>query len=181
MMSGMEQGDATVWAAGLGIIGTLTGALGGAWLQGLSARRQLKGQQAAQVKHWLREERQAAFAAVLNRCDQVVEALGPIITARVQPDWEEHDSHRELWAPANAALRALQRSATTVAITGPDRMVELASAIHDAVLAQANWMRVPELEFDERTKAFAQAGVALEDACRSFAQEARAVLAASPR
>jgi hypothetical protein len=83
MIGGMKQEDATVWAAGLGIIGTLAGALGGAWLQGLSARRQLTGQAAAQVKHRLREERQAAFAAVLDRCDQVVEALGPIITDRV--------------------------------------------------------------------------------------------------
>jgi hypothetical protein len=180
MMSGMKPEDATVWAAGLGIIGTLAGALGGAWLQGLSARRQLTEQAAAQVKHRLREERQAAFAAVLDRCDQVVEALGPIIADRGHGRQEE-DSYRELWASANAALRALQRAVTAVAITGPDRMAELASAIHDAVLAQANSMRVPELEFDERIKAFAQAGAALEDARRGFVQEARAVLAASPR
>ena len=69
---------------------------------------------------------------------------------------------------------------TAVAITGPDLMAELASAIYDAVLAQANSMRVPDLPFDERTKAFAQAGAALEDARRSFVQEARAVLAPSP-
>jgi hypothetical protein len=60
-------------------------------------------------------------------------------------------------------------------------MAELASAIHDAVVTQANSMRVPELKFDERIKAFAQADAALEDARRGFVQEARAVLAASPR
>jgi hypothetical protein len=60
-------------------------------------------------------------------------------------------------------------------------MAELASAIHDAVLAQANSMRVPDLQFDERTKAFAQAGAVLKDARRNFVQEARAVLAPSPR
>ena len=179
-MSGMEQGDATVWAAGLGIIGTLAGALGGTWLQGRSARWQLIEQAAAQVKHRLREERQAAFAAVLDRCDQVEETLGPIIADRVHGRQEE-DSYRELWASANAALRALQRSVTAVAITGPDRMAELASAIHDAVLAQADSMRIPELKFDERTIAFAQAGAALEDARRGFVEEARAVLAALPR
>jgi hypothetical protein len=85
-----------------------------------------------------------------------------------------------VWALANAALRALQRSVTTVAITGPDRMAELASAVYDAVLAQAESMRAPELRFDERTKAFAQACAALEDARRGFIQEARAVLTASP-
>jgi hypothetical protein len=178
-MSGMEQGEAAVWAAGLGIIGTLLGALGGAWLQGLSARRQLREQAAAQVKHQLRDERRAAFAGVLDRCDQVAEALGPIIADRVHSRLEE-DSYRELWASANAALRALQRAVTAVAITGPDRMAELGSAIYDAVLAQANSMRVPDLPFDERAKAFAQAGAAVENGRRSFVQEARAVLAPSP-
>jgi hypothetical protein len=179
MMSVMEQGEAAVWAAGLGIIGTLLGALGGAWLQGLSARRQLREQAAAQVQHQLRDERRAAFAGILDRCDQVAEALGPVIADRVQSRLEE-DAYRELWAAANAALRALQRAVTAVAITGPDRMAELASAIHDAVLAQADSMRVPDLPFDERTIAFAQAGAALEDARRRFVQEARAVLAPSP-
>jgi hypothetical protein len=179
MMSGMEQGDATVWAAALGIIGTLAGALGGTWLQGRSARQQAREQAVAQVTHRLREERQAAFAAVLDRCDQVEEALGPIITERIHSR-QDGDSYRELWTSANAALRALQRSVTAVAITGPDRMAELASAIHDAVLAQADSMRAPELPFDERTIAFARAGAALEEARRGFVQEARAVLAASP-
>jgi hypothetical protein len=112
-MGSMEQGEAAVWAAGLGIIGTLLGALGGAWFQGLSARRQLREQAAAQVKHQLRDERRAAFADVLDRCDQVAEALGPIIVDRV-PSRVEEDSYRELWASANAALRALQRAVTAV-------------------------------------------------------------------
>jgi hypothetical protein len=141
MMCGMDQGDAAVWAAGLGITGTLAGALGGAFVQGWAIRRQVRDQETVDVWHRWREERQAAFAAILARCSEVEAGFGPIIVARARPDWRDDADHRELWAPANAALDALRRSVTTVAITGPDHMVDLASTIHEQVLAKANAMR----------------------------------------
>ncbi|MFH8406984.1 hypothetical protein ACH4FX_19605 [Streptomyces sp. NPDC018019] len=181
MMRGMDQGDAAVWAAALGIAGTLAGALGGALVQGLAARRQVRDQEAVDIRHRLRDERRAAFAAVLDRCSEVETTFGPIIAARARPDWDDDADHRELWAPTNTALDALQRAVTTVAITGPDRMALLADAIHEEVRAKANSMRLPAADFAQRTRMFVEHSAALEEAQRDFIQEARAVLAAPVR
>ncbi len=45
MIRGRDQGDAAVWAAALGIAGTLAGALGGALVQGRVIRRQVRDQE----------------------------------------------------------------------------------------------------------------------------------------
>jgi hypothetical protein len=81
-----------------------------------------------------------------------------------------------VWAPANAALEALQRAVTTVAITGPDRMADLAATIHEEVMAKANTMRMPAAAFDDRVRRYAEHSANLEEARRSFIREARAVL-----
>ncbi|MFI0901625.1 hypothetical protein [Streptomyces sp. NPDC020983] len=177
MMRGMDQGDAAVWAAALGITGTLAGALGGALVQGRVTRRQVRDQEAVDVRHRLREERQAAFAAVLDRCSEVEATFGPIVVARAQPEWDDDADHQELWAPTNAALHTLQRAVTAVAITGPDLMADLASAIHEEVLAKANAMRLPATDLAQRVRMFAEHSTALEQAQHDFSQEARTVLA----
>ncbi|WP_318205808.1 hypothetical protein [Streptomyces sp. SCL15-4] len=172
----MDQGDAAVWAAALGIAGTLMGALGGALVQGRVIRRQVRDQEAVDIRHRLRQERQTAFAAVLDRCSEVETSFGPIIMARARPDWRDDADHRELWDPTNAALDALQRAVTAVAITGPDRMADLAATIHEAVTAKANTMRMPAASFDQRVRMYAEHSTLLEEAQRSFVQEARTVL-----
>lgn len=177
-MRGMDQGDAAVWAAALGIAGTLVGALGGALTQGGVIRRQVRDQEAVDVRHRLRQERQVAFAAVLDRCAEVETSFNPIIVARVSPDWRDEDDHRELWAPTNAALGALQRAVTAVAIAGPDRMADLAATIHEEVTAKANTMRMPAAAFDDRVRMFGEHSANLEEAQRSFIREARTVLGA---
>ncbi|MFF3884086.1 hypothetical protein [Streptomyces sp. NPDC001914] len=174
----MDQGEAAVWAAGLGIAGTLAGALGGAFVQARAGRKQVHDQETVDVRHRLREERRLAFAAVLDRCDEVTSALGPIILARVQPEWRDEGDHRGLWAPANEALSALQRAVTSVKITGPDEMMEHAAAVHDTLLAKANAMRAPGLNFAERTSAYAAASGELDVATQRFVDAARRVLAA---
>lgn len=177
-MSGMDQGDAAVWAAGLGIAGTLAGALGGAFVQARAGRKQVLDQETVDVRHRLRDERRIAFAAVLDRCDEVTAALNPIIAARVQPDWRDEGDHRQLWAPANEALRALQRAETSVRITGPDEMADMALAIYTASLTQANALRDPSLAFDERTSQYAAASTHLSGTIQRFVNAARRVLAA---
>lgn len=178
MMCGMDQGEAAVWAAGLGIAGTLVGALGGAYVQARAGRKQVLDQETVDVRHRVREERRLAFAAVLDRCDDVTAALGPIIVARVQSNWRDEDDHRELWAPANEALNGLQRAATSVKITGPDALMVLADSVHETALAKANSMRVLGLDFDQRTSAYAAANRDLDAATRRFVDAARRVLTA---
>ncbi|MCX5097471.1 hypothetical protein OOK36_54420 [Streptomyces sp. NBC_00365] len=175
----MDQGDAAVWAAALGIAGTLAGALGGALVQGRAIRRQVRDQEAVNIRHQLREERRAAFAAILDRCSEVEPTFGPIIVARARPDWDDDADHGELWTPTNTALDALQWAVTTVSITGPDHMAHLANAIHEEVRAKANAMRLPAAaDLAQRVRMFGEHNTALEEAQRNFIREARTVLAA---
>ncbi|MFF9704683.1 hypothetical protein ACF1FE_26380 [Streptomyces griseofuscus] len=175
MMPHMDQGDAAVWAAALGIAGTLAGALGGAVVQGRVTRRQVRDQEAVDLRHRLRQERQAAFAAVLDRCTEIETALTPVVLAYTcEGDWQGA-ADSVLWAPVDAALPALQRAVTAVAITGPDSMASRASAIQVAMLAKANTWRLAE-DFLERARLFAENTRALEQAQRDFIQEARTVL-----
>lgn len=180
-MSGMDQGDAAVWAAALGIAGTLAGALGGALVQGRALRRQVRDQEAVDVRHRLRDERRAAFAVVLDRCREVEATFGPIVVARVRPDWDDNADHRDLFAPTRAALNALEQSVTAVAITGPDRMADLASAIHKEARAKANAMSRPAADLAQRVRMFGEHSTTLEAARHDFIQEARTVLAAPGR
>lgn len=180
-MGGVDQGDAAVWAAALGIAGTLLGALGGALVQGRAIRRQVRDQEAADIRHRLREERRAAFVAVLDRCGDVEAVLPPVVAARARPDWDEEADHRDLWAPVNAALEALRRSVVTVSVTGPDSMAELSSAIHGEARAMANSLRLPAADLAQRVRVFGEHRAALETARRDFVREARAVLAAPVR
>lgn len=177
-MGDMDQGDAAVWAAALGIAGTLAGALGGAVVQSRASRRQIRDQEAVDVRHRLRQERQAACAAVLDRCAEVDATFPPIVVARARPDWDDQADHQELWAPTNAALRELRRCVTTVAITGPDRMADLARAMVEEVTAMANAMRMPAADLEQRVRVFGEHRTALARVTRDFVEEARAVLTA---
>ncbi|MGC4995255.1 hypothetical protein [Streptomyces sp. DT195] len=177
----MDQGDAAMWAAALGIAGTLAGALGGALVQGRAVRRQAQDQEAIDVRHRLREERRAAFAAVLDRCHEVEATFSPIIVAHARPDWDDQADHRELWAPTNAAMDTLQRAVTAVAITGPECMADLASEIYAELLAKANAMRLPAMDLAQRAEMFGDHSAALKEALRNYIREARTALAAPPR
>jgi hypothetical protein len=133
-------------------------------------------QEQANVRHWLRDQRQVAFARLLERADGVTDSLGPIITARASPDWVEVADHRELWAPANEALNVLERSVAAVAILGPDNVATFAKTIYGSTLAKANTMRFPDHGFDDRVMRFAEAVTDLEQARTGFIEAARRVL-----
>jgi hypothetical protein len=62
----------------MGIAGTRAGALGGALIQGRIIRRQVRDQEAVDLRHRLQQERQAAFAAVLDRCSEIETTFNPI-------------------------------------------------------------------------------------------------------
>lgn len=176
----MNQTDAAVWAAGLGIAGTLGGALGGAFLQGRIARRQVRDQEAAAVRYRLREERRAAYLSLLDRCDEFAQALEPVLAASVQPDWRGDGADRTLWDPVDAALRVLRRAATDIAVTGPDRMESLASEIHVHAVDRADSLR-SGLEIEELSKAHMRSSVRMDEVRQVFVREARALLDAPGR
>ncbi|CAG6392340.1 hypothetical protein NMG29_25855 [Streptomyces cocklensis] len=175
----MDQGDAAVWAAGLGIAGTLFGALGGALVQSRAQRRQVHDQEIVDVGHWLRGQRQVAFAAVLEASTHVTETLGPVIAARLAPDWSEGGDHRALWEPCNGALGMLKKAVTAVAITGPPHMADLAAAVYDAEHSKADSMRQLGLDFDGRVAIYVHTSGLVDAARERFTKAAQEVLAST--
>ncbi|AZM46597.1 hypothetical protein DMB38_12925 [Streptomyces sp. WAC 06738] len=172
----MDQGDISLLVAGMGIAGTLFASLGTTWLQSRASQRQVRDQEAVDVRHRLREERQVAYAAVLDRLEEAGQALEPIMRIRIDPREHGESEIRDLWREENRALRALQRAVTTVAITGTEDIANLAQRIYDAAVARANTERVPMLSSDTRVIKFAEASGVLEEARSLFVGQARMVL-----
>lgn len=179
----MDQGSAAVWAAGFGVLGTLAGSLGGAYLQRKAALQQVREQAAAEARRQLRDERRTAFATVLDRLDAVGVTLNQIVEARAQPDWRDAEAggelsarQREVWEPADAALRALRRAAWTLAVTGPDAMADLATEIHKASAARVLLALRSTDEWEAVRAELTAAGAQLDDLRSRFIQGAQAVL-----
>ncbi|MFE9642669.1 hypothetical protein ACFYO0_00620 [Streptomyces sp. NPDC006365] len=172
----MDQGNAIIWATGLGIGGTLSAGLIGPLLHARTARRQAQDQQAAQVRNRLRDERRAAFATFLDQCEAFRQSMNSFIEARMAVEWRIEVDNRQLWEPATAALGALRRTATNVAITGPAPMGELADALYAAAARQADVWRL-RLDVDDLLVQNARAEGALAEARREFIAKAEAVLA----
>ncbi|WP_151482912.1 hypothetical protein [Streptomyces albicerus] len=172
----MDQADAIIWATALGIGGTMAAGVTGPLLQARASRRQARDHEAFQFRHRLRDERRAAFATVLDQCETFRQSINAVIEARVAFEWRSEEDHRQLWQPADAALGALRRAATNVAITGPAPMGELADAVHAAAARQADVWRM-RLDLDDRLVQNAQADSAFADARRQFIAAAEKILA----
>ena len=74
----MDQGIAALWASSLAVLGTLGGTLGGAWVQRKAAVLQVREEAGAQGRARLWEERRAAYARVLDRCDDAHAAFAQV-------------------------------------------------------------------------------------------------------
>jgi hypothetical protein len=170
----LDQGTAAVIASGFGIAGTLGGALGGAWFASRAALRQVGAQEAVDVRHRLRDERRAAFSAVLDQCDAVAAAVNPVILARMATDTDP-ETRRSAWNALNEALRALDRAVTAVEITGPDEVHRAAVAMHEAKYRGADSMRGP-CPADVSLMQFAQSATEFETARAEFIAAAREAL-----
>ncbi|TLS42108.1 hypothetical protein FE633_32540 [Streptomyces montanus] len=171
----MDQADAIIWATALGIGGTLAAGLTGPVLQARASRRQARDQEAFQVRHRLRDERRVAFATVLDQCEAFRQSINAVIEAHLDLEWRSEDAYWELWQSTDAALDALRRAATNVAITGPAPMGELTDAVHAAAARQAGVWRM-RLDLDDRLVQNAQADSAFADARRQFIAAAEKIL-----
>ncbi|MFI6440150.1 hypothetical protein [Streptomyces sp. NPDC050759] len=179
IMSGMDQGDAAVLAAGLGIAGTLAAGLMSPLLQAHTARRQSREQEAIDIRHRLREERRVAFAAVLDQGETVQRALSDFFGSR---ESEEHTSRavtQSEWAHVTETLHALRRAATEVAVTGPGHMADLAETIHaEALRLSVATRRVLEAGDDPRAvPVMADTGTRLANARGEFVSAAQKAMA----
>ncbi|MGW6910278.1 hypothetical protein [Streptomyces sp. NPDC054940] len=154
----MDQGDAAVWAAGLGIAGTLLGALGGAWVQARAAHSQVIHQEAADVRTRVRDERRAAFSAILDQIDQVSQAAKEIMECRREQQIQYSDVPQALRSTRENSYRELQRRAMDVEIAGPEDMATLSKsltlqALHVFLAAEMPSIDVAEMNYNLRTLA----------------------------
>ncbi|MEU1276458.1 hypothetical protein [Streptomyces sp. NPDC005799] len=171
----MDQADAIIWMTALGIAGTFAAGLIGPVLLARASRRRARDQEAFQIQHRLREERRAAFAAVLEQCDACRQNIDAVIEAHLNPEWYSEDVRQELWQSLGATMDTLRQAATNAAITGPAPMGELAEAIYAAIARQAGAWSM-RLDLDDRLVQNAQADAAFTSARRQFIAAAGKVM-----
>ncbi|MEU3343308.1 hypothetical protein [Streptomyces sp. NPDC006668] len=171
----MDQADAIVWASALGIAGTFAAGLIGPVLQARASRRQDRDHEVFRIQHRLRDERRAAFAAMLDQCEACRQNLNAVIDAHLDPEWRNETAYLELWQVMDATLGALLQAATNVAIIGPAPMGDLADAVYAAIARQAEVWRT-RLDLDDRLVQNGQADSAFADARRQFIAAAEKIL-----
>ncbi|MEV0261148.1 hypothetical protein AB0I49_07370 [Streptomyces sp. NPDC050617] len=133
----MDQGVAALWASSLAVLGTLGGTLGGAWVQRQAAVLQVREEAGAQGRARLWEERRAAYARVLDRCDDAhaafallwelrEEAAGGAAPLAAPPG---SGSVRDAAQDAQRALTELRRAVAHVLPLGPHTVARCAEAL----------------------------------------------------
>ncbi|WP_406467986.1 hypothetical protein [Streptomyces sp. NBC_01594] len=111
----MDEGSAAVIAAALGIAGTLFGSLGGAFVAARAARNQVRDQEGAEHRHWLRQERQKAYITFLGHAQQAIEILHA--TEKLQTSGG--DPLDITLESSKQAISAARGALTAIVMTGP--------------------------------------------------------------
>ncbi|MFJ1992993.1 hypothetical protein [Streptomyces asiaticus] len=178
----MDQGWAAVIAGIAGAAGGVVGGGVGAFFTGRAMVRQAVTQTAAegrvQQRHWLRERREEAYAALLSACDEVMDALEGVL--RVPYRREDPESARraaEAWQATNTALRALSRAARRIGVIGPPgEMPARARELYEALHLLADTQRMPGMDAGEQVIAWAQEKESVDRAEERFVQLANALM-----
>ncbi len=179
----MDQESATIWASGFGVFGTLAGALGGAYLQRRAAVEQVREQEGADIRSRLREERRVAFASVLTHSQTAITAANPVLPARNRPGWQTTeegralpDDQNEMWLPVETEVLALQSAATTIAVTGPDDMADLATKVYMTTARRGYIAFRSTAEGDELVEELKTAMAEIQEARAQFIKRAQIIL-----
>ncbi|WP_143681654.1 hypothetical protein [Actinacidiphila glaucinigra] len=172
----MDEGSAAVIAAAFGIAGTLLGSLGGALVAARSARKQVRDQEGAEHRNWLRQERQKAYGALIDACYRTRDALLAIRRARMAGDGSppRHDVANPLVQEHLASIQAATSVVALIALVGPEQMYRQANR----TVTQLQGIGV-EL-FQEREDWFAENTSAMQQfsgQLSAFTQDAHAVIA----
>ncbi|MFZ4203359.1 hypothetical protein ACOZE4_00575 [Streptomyces griseoincarnatus] len=166
----MDEGNAAVIAAALGIAGTLFGSLGGAMVAARATRKQVRDQEGAEHRHWLRQERQTAYAALLDACRRGME----IIRVHLSSGDEYLND-----AVALEILSAALEARTVVAIVGPPDMDikarELAECFVDTINSRRDMVQSDGVVNSE-DRDFGRHFTRLDAARSAFVDGARDVL-----
>lgn len=167
-----------MWAAGLGIVGTLVGALGGGLLQARAVRRQVMDQEAAEVRHRLRDERKAAFISLLDKYEAFDQAITPLLMAHQTGETLVEDVAADVWRDVEEALVALGRARSEVDVAGTARISQLAEELQRSAEDQVRVMRVPDLPRQLRRSMLVPARSSMATTRYAIVREAQKSLAA---
>ncbi|MFE7777700.1 hypothetical protein ACFU5O_28130 [Streptomyces sp. NPDC057445] len=172
----MDVGTAAVISAGIGIGGALLGAVGGGGVTSRNMRRQVKDQADVEHRHWLRQQRQDAYAAFLTACDTVLDTLQSIAALRENPDPQVDMGL--LWDAYDEAYRTVVRASTVVNIAGPDAMRQQAFRLQRYFTELSKIYRAPP--DPESLWPWDMASIVYHVRHKKFVSGARIVLTAPP-
>ncbi|NEC77148.1 hypothetical protein [Streptomyces rochei] len=136
----MDQGQAAIWAAAIGVPGVLLSGV----LSYRAGRRQVRDQGANEHLQWLRQQRQERYVGFLQAVDLCLKALeahsGALVSLSDQLDAGEVDAatydFAPLFMPRDVWLRVeeLQKSRDGLLMLGPEDVDERALALFTALI-----------------------------------------------
>jgi hypothetical protein len=173
----MDQALAALLGAALGSAGTAAAAALTSW----STRWQARTQSAAQHKQWQRQARRDAYSAFLIDASQAREALSETwhLLRSAAPDAEAIERQMR---EARAGVRAVQRAGATVAVEGPEEVLDSARDVEKHVALLYASLRAykeqaaRDREMTEYVQQCAQQRNRVREALDAFAAAARTVL-----
>lgn len=172
-----------MWASGLAVMGTLAGALSGAWLQRRAAVLQVREQESASERARVREERRQAVSQVLDCCDEAGERLGELWELRKQEvgegapgRWERSEARAQAERGTDLALRAMRRAAWTCELCGPDRLGQEARVLHERMTERVLTLLHEEADLGGLRVLLAAQQQRFDTARHRFMEQARHVL-----
>ncbi|MFD3655199.1 hypothetical protein [Streptomyces sp. NPDC058620] len=139
----MDNGWAAVVAGAAGA----GGAAVAAWATGRAMVNQARVQARDRHEHWLREQRQEAYGAMLAAADAVHDALEEVMRGRTASASAEE--LRPAYLAVNAALRVNQRATRAVLVLGPDSVGRLCMPVRHALERVVLVWREPDMPFDQ--------------------------------
>ncbi|MFD5481253.1 hypothetical protein [Streptomyces hawaiiensis] len=136
----MDQGQAAIWAAAIGVPGVLLSGV----LSYRAGRRQVRDQGANEHLQWLRQQRQERYVGFLQTVDLCLKALeihsGDLVSLSDQLDSGDVDAAAYDFAPLYIprdvlrSIEELAKSRDSLLMLGPDEVDDRAQALFTAVL-----------------------------------------------
>ncbi|MFJ6082737.1 hypothetical protein ACIQI8_15165 [Streptomyces sp. NPDC092369] len=136
----MDQGQAAIWAAAIGVPGVLLSGV----LSYRAGRRQVRDQGANEHLQWLRQQRQERYVGFLQAVDLCLKALeahsGDLVSLSDRLESGDVDAatydFARLYIPRDVLLRVddLGKSRDSLLMLGPEEVDERAEALFTSVL-----------------------------------------------
>lgn len=129
LIAGMAGMSGALGGALIGGIAAVRGARVGAETTAAAALQQIQDQAATEHQHWLREQRQQTYSALITELQTTRQAVHSLVAALYADRRPESQLHA-----AQASIRNLVDSGVAVALLGPEAVIESQQRVTDRVL-----------------------------------------------